>query len=588
MTTQNMRKDRIENNSLIPVEYSEVNILDKELMERLKIIGEFYLSIPTEDAFYEMRKKANIDTRGGKSLIYGRSWFEEGGIVLGQWLQAFCRFYIATKDERFLKRAREYVDALSEVQRVVPDCYICGTTYMAEKVFHGLMDAVELCEISSAYDVCKALMDNFREIPAIKHAKCRLGDNGGSKDETFREIEWYTIPEAIYRFADMAITRNEPQDYISVLEKFAEKFEYDEFWNIFLEERNVFDYAPKAGQNTDFFHAYSHLNSFNSAAYIYKRTGKEKYLEMSKKFHAFLTETQTVATGGFGTILEWLLPKDRIIDALQHCHCTFENQCNTYAAFRLDRFLSVETGNLKYGNLSELLYYNSFLASLETDSQGHAFYYSDYCADGGKKYLNPISWTCCSGTRPLAAMEVLKNIYFRGKEDSLYINLFIPSKIECERAFVSLEGNYINDGTVIIKVEPKKVVPEKQILYVRKPSYIKNREEVIISGQTYMETETQYCFEVECTGKHEIRIQFPRTVYEKDIADEDAGVRAFLVGPLVLAAIGHEKTDTPESQDFALQPDGTYAAGANVFKPYKDYAEGEKYRMYFEIKEEVK
>ena len=573
--------------SLRTLDYGEVTVKDPELLERLHVIGEFYLSIPTNDAFYEMRKKAGLDTYDGKSLVYGRSWFEEGGIVLGQWLQAFCRFFAATGDKRFLQRVTEYVEALAEVQKTVPDCYICGTAYMAEKVFHGLMDAVELCGISEAYYVCKALFDNFREIPAIKNAKCRLGDNGGSKDETYREIEWYTLSEAVYRFADMAKEKMESKEYIEELETFGKKFEYDEFWNIFLEGRNLFDFSPKAGQNTDFFHAYSHLNSFNSAAYLYKRTGDGKYLEAAEKFQKFMTETQMVATGGFGTILEWLLPKDRMIDALEHCHCTFENQCNTYATLRLNRFLSTETGNLQYGNQSERLYYNSFLASLETDEEGHAFYYSDYCADGGKKKLNPISWTCCSGTRPLAAMEILKNIYFRGGEDSLYINLFIPSEIECRQATVSIEGNYIQDGNMTIKVSPKQGEGIKQKIYVRKPFYVMGSNTVLISGASYTEDENQYTFDLSGEEVQEIHIRFPKPVYAEDIVEADMGVRAFLAGPLVLAAKGHEHTETPEAAELRLSENGTYIAGADVFKPYKDYAKDEEYRMYFKLKEEA-
>ncbi|MEE1314405.1 MAG: glycoside hydrolase family 127 protein [Faecalimonas sp.] len=228
-------------------------------------------------------------------------------------------------------------------------------------LWYGEKTAMDMTYLLEYPDpVLKVMYDSFREIPAIRDAKCRLGDNGGSKDETFREIEWYIFSEAAYRFADLAKEQGEPDGYLEELEAFAKKFEYDEFWNIFLEDKNLFDYTPQAGQNTDFFHAYSHLNSFHSAMYIYWRTGDEKYLEMTKKFWEFMNGTQKVATGGYGTILEWLLPKDRMIDALQHCHATFENQCNTYATVRLNRTLSLVTGSLRYGSWSELLYYNSF------------------------------------------------------------------------------------------------------------------------------------------------------------------------------------------------------------------------------------
>lgn len=568
---------------LTAVEYGEITVKDPALLERINAIAERYLSIPVEDAFYEMRKAAGVDTRGGRTLINGESWFEKGGIVLGQWLQAFSRFYAATGDERFRQRVREYIDALREVQRIVPDCYICSTTYMAEKVFHGLMDAVEYCGFDDAYDLCRDLLDNFRKIPAIANAKCRLGDNGGSPDETYREIEWYTLSEALYRFADMSIDRGVSEVYISELEHFAKKFEYTEFWDIFLNDQNLFDYSPKAGQNSDFFHAYSHVNSFNSAAYLYLRTGDDYYLEAIKKFMNFMEETQMVATGGYGTYLEWLLPKNRIIDALINKCCNFENQCNTYATLRLNRFLATATGHIRYGRISELLYYNSFLASLETDAQGHAFYYSDYGAKGGCKWLNPISWTCCSGTRPLVALEVMKNIYFRGDDDSLYVNLFVASQIHCKNATIELEGDYTKDGKILIRCIPQAGAAAGQTVHVRKPAYL--AEKPLIIGADFTETDEEYCITFGAEGTQTVTIAFALPIYSKDISDGGIGVRAYLHGPLVLAAEGKEIHPTVEASVLKQQEDGTFRAEDDVFKPYTDYIQDEEYRMHFVLEE---
>ena len=84
MIKPTMKQQNTDFMPLTVVDYGEITVKDPELLERLHVIGEFYLSIPTNDAFYEMRKKAGLDTYDGKSLVYGRSWFEEGGIVLGQ------------------------------------------------------------------------------------------------------------------------------------------------------------------------------------------------------------------------------------------------------------------------------------------------------------------------------------------------------------------------------------------------------------------------------------------------------------------------------------------------------------------------
>lgn len=575
--------------TLISLPYDRVKLSDGELKEKLREIGEFYLSIPTEDAFYEMRKKAGLDTGAGKSLAYGDgSWFCQGGIVLGQWLQAYARFYRATGDERYAERVREYVGQFDEVRKVASDCCICNTAYMAEKVFQGMMDAVEYCGIERAFEACRALLDNFREIPAIRNAKCRIGDNGGSKDETKREIEWYTLSESLYRFIDMAESRGLDETYLSDLRRFAKKFEYTRFWGIFERGEDMFDYSPVAGQNTAYFHAYSHVNSFNGAMFLYRKTGKKEYLCAALNFYDFMRKTQILSTGGYGAMLEWLMPRTGIVNALRNSHANFENQCNSYACFRLMKSLTETTGRLEFGDQTELLYYNSFLASPETDREGHAFYYSDYCVGGGKKWLHPSSWTCCSGTRPLAALEILRNIYFLDKDGAVYINLYINSSLRTERAEIEIKGNYPKRDLVEISVMPLQI-GGKQTIYFRKPAYLAAPAVPIgLSESEWEEEDGSYKLTVPLNGKKRFFVRFPMKVLECDISSCGEGVRAFRYGPLALAAEGFVMSDAPSGGN--LHGTGEAVSFSDNeglrFKPYMDFALGEEYTMYFNIKRE--
>ena len=56
-------------------------------------------------------------------------------------------------------------------------------------------------------------------------------------------------------------------------------------------------------------HAYSHVNSFSSAAMAYAVTGEERYLRICVNAFDFLQRTQCYATGGFGPD-ERLMPPD--------------------------------------------------------------------------------------------------------------------------------------------------------------------------------------------------------------------------------------------------------------------------------------
>ena len=162
----NSKPESNPNDVAASLSYNDVLLTDSVLKSKLRTIGEYYLSIPTADVFFEMRKHVGLDTGAGKSIVRGRSWFGVGGIVLGQWMQAFARFFRATQDERYRQRCAEYVGQLQEVSAVSPDCYICRTAYQAEKIFHGLMDAAEYCGIEDAFSLCGRLLDHFRSVIA--------------------------------------------------------------------------------------------------------------------------------------------------------------------------------------------------------------------------------------------------------------------------------------------------------------------------------------------------------------------------------------------------------------------------------------
>ena len=56
-------------------------------------------------------------------------------------------------------------------------------------------------------------------------------------------------------------------------------------------------------------HAYSHCNTFSSAAMAYAVTGENHYLQIIKNAYDFFQQTQCFATGGYGPA-ERILPMD--------------------------------------------------------------------------------------------------------------------------------------------------------------------------------------------------------------------------------------------------------------------------------------
>ncbi len=98
----------------------------------------------------------------------------------------------------------------------------------------------------------------------------------------------------------------------------------------------------------------------------------------------------------------------------------------------------------------ERMMYNTVLGAKPLETDGHAFYYSDYNFDGRKVYSNH-DFPCCSGTLPQVATDYGINSYFRD-DQGVYVNLYIPSTLRWQQNGTSVSltqtGSYPNDGNV--------------------------------------------------------------------------------------------------------------------------------------------
>ena len=77
---------------------------------------------------------------------------------------------------------------------------------------------------------------------------------------------------------------------------------------------------------------------------------------------------------------------------------TAEIVCGSWAGFKMSRYLMQLTGEARYGDWIERLFYNGVGAALPLTGRGRNFYYGDYRVGGGMKVYNWDTFTCCSGT----------------------------------------------------------------------------------------------------------------------------------------------------------------------------------------------
>ncbi|MFA5066687.1 MAG: beta-L-arabinofuranosidase domain-containing protein [Candidatus Izemoplasmatales bacterium] len=571
-------------------DYGDVTIEKGQFKAIFERDYQYYLSIKVEDMLYELRQHLGLDTQGGKTIADEKgSWFGLGGNVLGQWLQAYSRLYAATASKAAKDKADQLARGLMEVGEKSP-ILVDGTfMYFFEKYLRGFTDHYLFCNNDASLEFASTFLDHIMASDIYIHANKALGDNGPSS-----EIEWYTIPESILHFAEIYEKNGRYPEKVEKYREFAEKFAYRRYWDIFVKHDSIFRHTPEAGQNTLYFHAYSHLNTFNSAAAFYRLQNDKSLLKSIKEFYRWMRLNQEIASGGYGCHLEWFMPRELMVSALREYHDSTETQCNSYAVYRLSNFLMETLGDAQYGHWPEKLFYNATLSSIPLEN-GHVMYYSDFCVKGGEKFLHQNTWTCCTGTRPLLLPE-LKRMIFYYDEESLFVNLFTPASVTYQGLTLTQSTQFPESSIVSFYFSG---TPTSLRLKIRKPEWMKDLPSFEQSGHFLPATLDQKGWidlGIISGSSDPINMTITPSLNTTSIetaGDPDNGVWALMAGPVMLAMANPDDAPgipypTDLKTDFhpgSKPMEFIYRDWDNhPFKPFYVYPKGEHYRVYFNKK----
>lgn len=378
---------------------------------------DFYFNVSNDDILQGFRAESGL-TAPGKPL--GGWCARNSATVFGQWLSGMSRMYRATGDTAMRDKAAYLLTEFVKTVGADGNCRMGPYPY--EKLTCGLVDM----HLYANHPEAMPLLSKVTEYASKTFDRTRTPANPEPWEmHSGKPLEWYTLPENLYRA--YAMTGN------SQFKDFAEVWLYHPYWNKFLDTS-----APTDASGV---HAYSHVNTFSSAAMAYAVTGDPAYLKIIKNAYGFLQNTQTYATGGYGPV-ERIMPPGSLGKALEYQQNCFEAPCGSWAGFKLSRYLTQFTGEARYGDWAERLLYNGIGSSLEINGAGRHFYYADYRMAGGVKIFSRNAYTCCSGTYIQDVVNFHDLIYYQD-DSSLYVSLYVPSEVTWKRA----------DGDVTIKQE---------------------------------------------------------------------------------------------------------------------------------------
>ncbi|MGA7235203.1 MAG: beta-L-arabinofuranosidase domain-containing protein [Bryobacteraceae bacterium] len=578
---------------LQPFDYSGVTLRPGMWQRQASAGRDFYLGLSNDDILHGYRVAAGAANAPGRAL--GGWCSPNSNTVFGQWLQSMARMQRAYGDKDLLDKANILVSEYSKCWPGMSSGAARGSGrgatsgetgglshYPYEKLVGGLVDMHHY----GGHPEALALCGKITEAAAANFNRDRIPANRQPWDlHSGRPGEWYTLAENLYRAYQLTGS--------SMYKEFGDVWLYPAYWDKFAETAD-----PKDAQGV---HAYSHCNTFSSAALAYDVTGDVRYLRILKNFYDWMQRRQTYATGGYGPDERFVYSDGALGDSLEIYSASFECPCDSWAAFKLSKYLMLYTGEARYGDWIERLLYNGIGAALPIKDRGVHMYYMDYHLGSDLKYYSRNAFTCCSGTYFQNITEYSNLIYFRDA-NSLFVNLYVPSEVEWKgpagTVKVTQTTEYPETGgsTLMLAMER----PATFTLKLRVPGW-SNGMTVQVNGQPQtaeIKPGQWAAVTREWQPGDGVEVTVPLRFRRAPIDEQHPNRIAIMRGPVVYGQEDPHKwlSDIPRTDDELdklMKPLANSRAifqignepvvqQRNAFKPFYSFNELERYRMYFD------
>jgi hypothetical protein len=514
---------------LQPFDYDGVRLLPGRMLAQVNDARAMYGAIPNDDLLKGFRRAAGLPA----PCTDMRGWCANTtGGIFGQLLSGMARMGRATGDGALIEKAALLLDGW---EKTLPeDGDSCMRPYEFEKMVCGLVDLHEYAGVANAMPLLERTTE--RAAAQFDRSRSLAGNFDFQGTGPGRTTEWYTLPENLYR-AYLLSGRD-------LFREFADVWLYHDYWAPFAATAEPNEVVP--------VHAYSHVNSFSSAAMAYAVTGEARYLRICRNAFDFLQRTQCYATGGFGPD-ERLMPPDgslgRSLD-LYAGHA--EIPCGTWAATKFSRYLIGFTGEARFGDWIETMLYNAIGAALPTEPDGRTYYYGDYRISSGLKQFYWYEWPCCAGTYWQTVADYHNIIYFRDAA-GLSVNLFVPSEVQWHQdgqlVMLRQQTDYPEAETTSLRLTMDR--PAAFALRFRVPGWCSGMT-IAVNGSPAAVAATPgtwACLERTWQTGDEVTLRLPMALRMLPVDRQHPDRVAILYGPVVLA-----QDEACCRRPFALEP----------------------------------
>ncbi len=492
----------------------------------------YLLSLPPDRFLNRFLKNAGLPP---KDSAYG-GWESEGvsGHSLGHYLSACSLMYAATGNRELKKKVDYIISELKRCQDARKTGYVGAIPkedsifnevskgninskgfdldggwvpwYTVHKVMAGIEDAYLHCDNKEALTMAIRLGDwidaKFSQLTEAQWQQMLVTEQGGM-NETLANL---------YAFTGDA-------KYLLLSQKFYHK--------------EVLDTLAKQKDELEGKHSNMQIPKVIGVSRLYELTGNDKDSTIADFFWNTVIHHHTYVIGG-NSNYEYFHTPDSLSGQLS---ANTTETCNTYNMLKLTRHLFSWQPDARLEDYYERALYNHILAS-QNHSDGMMCYYVPLLPGAKKVFSTPdSSFWCCTGSGMENHANYGGDIYYEGRDGSLFVNLFIPSTLNWKNKnyTVTQQTAYPSSEKSTLLFTTKK--PAVFTVKIRRPWWATGSFIIIINGveQSIASTPSSY-LSLHRLWKNgdKIEIDMPMQLYSEPLPGNPDKI-AILYGPLVLA-----------------------------------------------------
>ena len=532
-----------QNHACEPFAPGEVSLLPSRFTQNRSRDSLWIESIPVRSLLHSWRTSAGVYSayEGGYTAVRKLGGWESldcdiRGHITGHLLSAMARLSMKEKSDSLVSGLAEvqaqygtgYLSAFPEglIDRLIAGKEVWVPFYTLHKVLQGLLDQYTILGSDEALRLARGMGD---------WAWTKLSPLDEKTRRRMVRTEFGGFGEAMYNL--YAISGDERHLWV------ARFFYHDDRID------------PLKQGLTDFgrTHANTFIPKLLAECRNFELTGSQDSRRAAETFYASMVKEHAFVTGEISDVEHLFDPAEQSSHLTGH---TGENCC-TYNLLKLSDRLFCYEPRAWIADYYERALYNHILGQQDTLSS-MVCYYTPLKTGAWRLYCTPLdSFWCCVGSGFESPARYPDGIYYHSS-DTLYVNLFIPSRVSWNGLQLTQETTLPSPGKTVLTLEGDR---RGKVLKIRRPwwsTYMK------INGRKVSAAPSSYVTLRRPAARLEIELGME--LREVPTVDDPARV-ALMYGPVVLGG-RLEAVDNPFSDpakhndyytyDYGEYPDVTY------------------------------